>query len=289
MSSALLNIVPVLNGTNWQSWSESMDAYIMSKGRHHVLTTTRPDIPAVTLDNDKNVDNQSDVDKATEKQEDWDKDNERVMGYICLRISPDVAQLVKGKDFAKQMWDSLKEGHSWQTLANAYVEFKGIFDTRIPEDQNPAAALAKIQAHVDRLSNFHVDLDDYIYLMLLVNKTPGYAQTQASILVMSQEMVDTMDTNVSRDKYLKPLEYAKTLEASWEQRRLRSGNGRRTKNTNRITAVKNKGKDPQFNQQQRLTWRQGSTRQSGSSRGIGRRGGGRLEALTHQPDSYAEC
>jgi hypothetical protein len=91
MFSALLNIVPVLNGTNWQSWSESMDAYIMSEGCRHVLTTTRPNIPAVTLDNDGNVDNQSNVDKATEKQEDWDKDNERVMGYIHLRVSPDVA------------------------------------------------------------------------------------------------------------------------------------------------------------------------------------------------------
>jgi hypothetical protein len=247
MSSALLNIVPVLNGTNWQSWSESMNAYIISEGCRHVLTTTRPAVPAVTFDNDRNVDNQSDIDKATEKQEDWDKDNEHVMGYIRLRVSPDVAQLVKGKDSAKQMWDSLKEGHSRQTLANAYVEFKSILDTRIPEDQNPAAALAKIQAHVDRLSDFHVDLNDYIYLMLLVNKTPGYAQTQASILVMAQEMVDTTDTNVSRDKYPKPLEYAKTLEASWKQRRLRSGNVCRTENANRITAVKNKGKDPQFN------------------------------------------
>jgi hypothetical protein len=138
------------------------------------------------------------------------------MGYIRLRVSPDVAQLVKGKDSAKQMWDSLKEGHSRQTLANAYVEFKSILNTRIPEDQNPTAALAKIQAHVNRLSNFHVDLDNYIYLMLLVNKTPGYTEMQASILVMVQEMVNTTNINVSRDKYPKPLEYAKTLEASWE-------------------------------------------------------------------------
>jgi hypothetical protein len=138
------------------------------------------------------------------------------MGYIRLRVSLDIVQLIKGKDSAKQMWDSLKEGHSWQMLANAYIKFKGILDTRIPEDQNSAAALAKIQAHVDRLSDFHVDLNDYIYLMLLVNKTPGFAQTQASIRVMSQEMVDTTDTNVSRNKYSKPLEYAKTLEASWE-------------------------------------------------------------------------
>jgi oligoendopeptidase F len=251
MSSTLLNIVPVLNGTNWLSWAEFMDAYVMSEGRRRVLTTQRPSIPVAVTGTDGEITNQDDIDKATEKQEDWDKDNERVMGYIRLRVSPDVAQLIKGKTSAKQMWDSLKEGHSRQTLANAYVEFKGILDTRIPEDQSPSPALAKIQAHVERLSNFHVNLDNYIYLMLLVNKTPGYAQTQASILVMSQEMVDTTDTSISADKHPKPLDYAKTLEASWEQRRLRSGNGRCTENANRITAVKNKGKDPQFNQQQR--------------------------------------
>jgi hypothetical protein len=149
------------------------------------------------------------------------------------------------------MWDSLKEGHSRQTLANAYVEFKGILDTRLPEDQSPANALAKIQAHIEQLSEFHVDLNEYIYLMLLVNKTPGYAQTQASIQVMSQEMVNTTLASTPASKKPKPLDYAKTLEAAWEQRRLRgSGNGRRTENANRITAVKNKGKDPQFNQQQ---------------------------------------
>jgi hypothetical protein len=251
MSSALLNIVPVLNGTNWQSWSKSMDAYVMSEGRCRVLTAQRPSIPVAITGTDGDITNQDDIDKATEKQEDWDKDDERVMGYIRLRVSPDVAQLIKGKNSAKQMWDSLKEGHSRQTLANAYIEFKGILDMRIPEDQSPGPALAKIQAHVKRLINFHIELDKYIYLMLLVNKTPGYAQTQASILVMAQEMVNTINTSVPADKHPKPLDYAKTLEASWEQRRLRSGNGRRTENANRITAVKNKGKDPQFNQQQR--------------------------------------
>jgi hypothetical protein len=70
MSSVLLNIVPILNSTNWQFWSESIDAYVMSKGHCHVLTTTCPTVPAVTFNNNGNVDNQSDVNKATEKQKD---------------------------------------------------------------------------------------------------------------------------------------------------------------------------------------------------------------------------
>jgi hypothetical protein len=134
-----------------------------------------------------------------------------------------------------------------QTLANAYIEFKGILNTRIPEDQPPAPALAKIQAHIEWLSKFHVDLDDYIYLMLLVNKTLGYAQMQTSIQVMSQEMVNTALASTPASKKPKPLDYVKTLEATWEQYHLHSGNRCRTENANHITMVKNKEKDPQFN------------------------------------------
>jgi hypothetical protein len=112
------------------------------------------------------------------------------------------------------MWNSLKEGHSHQTLANTYIEFKGILNTRILKDQSSAAALTKIQAHIEQLSNFYIDLDEYIYLMLLVNKTLRYAQTQVSILVMLQEIDDTLDKNISKDKHPKLLKYTKTLKAS---------------------------------------------------------------------------
>jgi hypothetical protein len=67
MSSAFLNIVTILNGTNWQSWSKSIDAYIMSEGRCHVLTTTCPSIPAEITGTDGDVTNQSEIDKATKK------------------------------------------------------------------------------------------------------------------------------------------------------------------------------------------------------------------------------
>jgi hypothetical protein len=57
MSSALLNIVPILNGTNWVSWLESMDAYIMSEGRRQVLTKARPTIPTEITGTDGKVTN----------------------------------------------------------------------------------------------------------------------------------------------------------------------------------------------------------------------------------------
>jgi hypothetical protein len=57
MSSALLNIVPVLNSTNWLSWAESMDAYVMSEGRRRVLTTQRPSIPVTVTGTDRDITN----------------------------------------------------------------------------------------------------------------------------------------------------------------------------------------------------------------------------------------
>jgi hypothetical protein len=69
MSSTLLNIILVLNGTNWQSWSKSIDAYIMLERCHHILTTLRLSIPVAVTGTNGDVSNQSDIDKATEKQE----------------------------------------------------------------------------------------------------------------------------------------------------------------------------------------------------------------------------
>jgi hypothetical protein len=70
MSSALLNIIPVLNGTNWQLWSESIDAYVISEGHRQVLTTSQPSISVTVTGTDRDITNQSEIDKATEKQED---------------------------------------------------------------------------------------------------------------------------------------------------------------------------------------------------------------------------
>jgi hypothetical protein len=61
-----------------------MDAYVMSEGHCHVLMTLRPSIPVAVTGTDRDITNQSDIDKATKKQKDWDKDNERMMGYIRL-------------------------------------------------------------------------------------------------------------------------------------------------------------------------------------------------------------
>jgi hypothetical protein len=103
MTSILFNIVPVLNSTNWVSWSEAMDAYVMSEGRCQVFPKARPRIPLPVTGTNGDVKNQSDINKATTAQNNWNQDNERVMGYIRLRVSPDVAQLVKGKSSAKEM------------------------------------------------------------------------------------------------------------------------------------------------------------------------------------------
>jgi hypothetical protein len=69
MTSVLLNIIPILNGTNWVSWSEAMDAYVMSEGRCQVFSKVRPSIPSPVTGTDGDVENQSDIDKATTTQD----------------------------------------------------------------------------------------------------------------------------------------------------------------------------------------------------------------------------
>ncbi|KAI0054309.1 hypothetical protein BV25DRAFT_1922811 [Artomyces pyxidatus] len=42
MSNTMTSLVPVLDGSNYQTWSDAMEAYLMAQGTWHVIVTTQP-------------------------------------------------------------------------------------------------------------------------------------------------------------------------------------------------------------------------------------------------------
>lgn len=96
------------------------------------------------------------------------------MGNICLHLSLMIAQLIKGKTIAKDIWGKLKAVHSQMTLDNAYIKFKGIINTYISNNQALNAVTLKVAAYVEHLEGFYILVNNYIHLMLLLLKTLIY-------------------------------------------------------------------------------------------------------------------
>lgn len=147
MSSSLINAIPVLDGSNFPLFEEKTETYLLSQGLASHLTEVAPTVPTLAADGT----NKDEVDEATKELKEWSKNDEKARGAIRLRLAPSLVQAIKDKTTAKEIWDELKAIHSQLTLGTAYVEFKGLLETRIPDDMSPAAAISKIQAHIDRL------------------------------------------------------------------------------------------------------------------------------------------
>jgi len=105
MSSTLMTLVPVLNGSmNWQAWRPLMMNYLLSQGQWRVIahkfpapdyettttivkTGTEGSQTETTADTSKPAKNQSEIDS-------WFDTNDRALGNIMLHLHPTLATTV---------------------------------------------------------------------------------------------------------------------------------------------------------------------------------------------------
>ncbi|KAK2359287.1 hypothetical protein QL285_084673 [Trifolium repens] len=89
---ALVLVTPLLNGSNYHSWSRSMTVAIRSKNKLHFLTGSlpRPD--------DDNRDSMA-----------WDRCNTMLMSWLTNSVEPEIAQSVLWMDAASDIWKELKD------------------------------------------------------------------------------------------------------------------------------------------------------------------------------------
>ncbi|KAI0055096.1 hypothetical protein BV25DRAFT_1769569, partial [Artomyces pyxidatus] len=129
MSNTMTSLVPVLDGSNYQTWSDAMEAYLMAQGTWHVIVTTQPD----------------DTTRPA-----WDADNYKAMGVIRLRCTPQIAAKIKGSLLAVTMWETLEKEYGKPGISAIFSEFKAALAVEIPNNAHPAAAIDEIAMHFSR-------------------------------------------------------------------------------------------------------------------------------------------
>ena len=145
MSNALMTTVPSLDGTNYRQWALLMEAYLQSQGQWTACTNGKPTL--VTAADSSN--NQAKLDE-------WDENNVKVLGNIKLRLSISIRNSQSTETLTKDLWEALSNNYRQLALGSIHIEMRGIIETQIPANSNPAPALAKLQAHWDRLQEVRV-------------------------------------------------------------------------------------------------------------------------------------
>ena len=212
MSSQLTNLVPVLDGTNYQQWSAAMQSFLMSQGQ---WKCTKPGAVAPGAPTAEAEGEPSTSVTATTGKEDltsWNKDAEKVLGNIRLCLHHTIGYQFNEVATPTFLWQVLKNRYGGQGLSQAFVKFKGMMDTAIPGGVDPSPALDKIMSHYIRLKKMDWEIPKKVMAMMIIVKAPS--SMESIVQLYSTILADS--TKEQAEEKLDPERIALAMRSSWE-------------------------------------------------------------------------
>ena len=247
MSSQLTNLVPVLDGTNYQQWSAAMQSFLMSQGQWKCTKegAEAPNTTTVTTETEGGP--STSVTAGKEEVASWNEDAEKALGNIRPRLHHTIGYQFNDFDSPSTLWEALKAKYGPVGLTHALVEFKAIMDTVIPNGVDPSPALDKIMSHYTHLINMDCKIPKKIISLMLLAKAPSSMET---IVQMFSQMIS--DAPVAKmNKELVPQKVAHMMRTSWETHGQQGASRSNQQRANKLSAVKPAGtQPPQFQHQQ---------------------------------------
>jgi len=242
MSSQLTSLVPVLDGTNYQQWAAAMQSYLMSQGQWKCTKpgASNPGITLVTKTDEKGTSSsRTETDKAVTAP--YDELCEKALGNIRLRLHHTIGYQFNEVDDPSELWETLKAKYGVPGMLKAFVEFKGMMETVIPNGSDPYPALDKILAHHICLKEISWEVPDKVLAMMMLAKAPPSMESIVQLLSQAASW---------NHEDLKIQEVVKAMSLSWETHG-HSGIGcSNQQRANKLSAVRPAGQPPQFNAQQ---------------------------------------
>ena len=241
-SNNVKNLVPILDGLNWLAWKNQMTAYLHWKGLWQIvdgfdsfppsLLGKKRHVQAADGTTSKVIDPPSAelVEASQAKQLEWLNRDDQVQGIIMFWISQSLKQHLGDK--AKTTWANLKEAFSKQTPSSIFNDFQKLINLRITGNCHPSADMDNMWDIFERLKANNVDFPKLICAFLLLNVLPTPLQSIATIQLQT-EAKDDLDFQEIRQHVLTEYE--------------RKGN----MTANKLSAVKRKGPDPNYQQQKK--------------------------------------
>ncbi|KAF5335593.1 hypothetical protein D9758_017257 [Tetrapyrgos nigripes] len=303
--SSFMSTVPELTGPNYTLWASKSKSWLQSQGITYVLNTFKPGeiqivgstspVPAppaapagttggttaaaAAATDDKGSDAGSPsphfIAAASGSVADWEKDNDKAMGVIKLRVTQAIGVKIKNITTARVMWDTLKNLYGMPGAAEIFQNFKRAMNVEIPRNAHPGQTIDLIKMYLTRITNAgaNTEIPMYLQYMIVINKLPPdiYAYiiariTQDDVDDFEHETLDSLRTHVVN---------------TWEARGRKKS---QSANATKIMAIKRKGKPPVFEEQQQQHHKGGSSawRGKGQGRGNWRGRGKRAGEQTHQ-------
>ena len=270
----------VFDGQNWQLWSQSMWAFLMSNGlwafvngeQQKPIVPTFPAGPPAAV---ATTASQAEKDARTaaltvytslKSQYDaklaaypdllkaWNKSNDMAIGNITLHLSPTIQTRLNPLSLnAEDLWNWVKDTYGGASIPSVYCDLKEAISICINPNQHPGLQLDKITAAVQRLSvvsymvgktTQNLELDPVVVGLIALAAIPAKWENLIPIICSNYELEDVTIGTV-REQVV--TQYENEVNRGGHKQPGKQAN---PANAHKLLAVKRKCSNPRFSQQE---------------------------------------
>jgi hypothetical protein len=234
MSSNLSKDVPLLEGSNYLLWADAMKSFLRSQGVWQIVegNETQPIVPMATMGNSVAVK------EAEAARLAWNNKDDSAARYMTMRISPSLCHLVASSNYSNQIWDTLALTFGVQGPALIYAEFKSALVIKIPA-ANPALEINRMATVFGHLATEKITIPQVVQGMLLLAVCLREYDAVSSTLLQNYSNM-TLTFDIVRN----------ALVADTQRRASVSRPQQQSAVANKISAVKRKGPNPNWQPKQ---------------------------------------
>ena len=218
--ASLMNLIPILNGSNWTQWEPLMRAFLQGQDQWMVVFVEKPKIKYPLIDEEiddpsagegkKTTRTYQDTDAEPENEDElkeWTRENFKALGSINFRLNETLRYKYKKIDVARELWAALEKEFGRPGIAATYHEFKGALSIYLPENNDPSLALNKLLGHFGRMAEADCEIPPHLQCLILLAKLPSSMDGLAQMICQTDDIKSLEIEKIQRQ-----------IQVAWEQK-----------------------------------------------------------------------
>ena len=203
-SNTLPSKIPLLDGSNYRRWERTMKVFLQTKELFKLLRDTYTE-PLLLSEAELIQYNSDATPKATitllqrkvDLHVEWEDNNERILGYITLKISAPIQQIMTNITNARTLWNNLVTNYGTTRSASIFMDFQAVTDWKFDDRKDPQTSINELLARINHLTADGLTLPNNIQAMILLKAIPRNWDNFASMILATTAVSDLTTTHIT--------------------------------------------------------------------------------------------
>ena len=198
-SNTLPSEIPVLDGSNYCWWEHAMKAFLQTKELFKLLRATYTEpllltaVKLITYNTDTTTaEVLAPLQRRVDLHAKWEDNNKWTLGYINLKLSTSIQQIMTNVTNARTLWNKLVTNYSTTRSSGIFMDFQAVTDWKFDDRKDPQMSINELLAHINCLTADGLTLPNNVMAMILLKAVPRNWDNFAGMILATAAAENSM-------------------------------------------------------------------------------------------------